>query len=185
MNTGILPIFFSRGRGPGGVLIRAGIGSPWAHCGILHGSLALEATVPRVATPPARELLAQLRRAHPGRPLHELAAIGWVEMPAPRGALNFAYGQAGKGYDWAGALGVGFRRDWQRPDLWFCSELVAAACAHGGKPLFHADAGRVSPWDLWVCGQVVRGPELVDEEMFSGDWIVSHWAASASAGRGG
>lgn len=83
MDTGILPIFFSRGRGPGGVLIRAGIGSPWAHCGILHGSLALEATVPRVATPPARELLAQLRRAHSGRPLHELAAIGWVEMPAP------------------------------------------------------------------------------------------------------
>lgn len=42
--------------------------------------------------------------------------------------------QVGIGYDWAGAILAGWAqwREWNRPDLWFCSELSAASAARHG-----------------------------------------------------
>ena len=182
----VLPIFFSRGHGVTSLAIRAGIGSPWARCGIfLPGGWVVEAVAPRVRMARAADVLAEIRRANPGRALAEVVAVGWVEMPRPDLAREFSLDQLGCDYDFWGALGVGFRRNWQDPSNWFCSELVAAACAAGGKPLFQADAGRVSPWDLWACGQVVRAPAVIKEADFDGDAVVARWIECACGAGGG
>jgi uncharacterized protein YycO len=44
-----------------------------------------------------------------------------------RNAVAYAVQQIGKPYDWAAVVRVPTRRDWHRPDKWFCSELVETA----------------------------------------------------------
>lgn len=75
-----------------------------------------------------------------------------VACPRPRDGLQFAREQVGKPYDYLGALGVPWRRPWQDPGRWYCSEKEAATLAAAGRPLFRdADKG-IHPHDLWrVC----------------------------------
>jgi len=73
----------------------------------------------------------------------------WVpDIPA---AIAFAESQAGKGYDWAGAVGIPltYSEDWADDTKWWCSDLVFAIVFAGGARLF--DPGvmkRVRPIDL-------------------------------------
>jgi hypothetical protein len=48
---------------------------------------------------------------------------------------NFLQKQIGKKYDWRGIGKFISRRDGDNQDRWFCSELIAAACASVGEPL--------------------------------------------------
>jgi uncharacterized protein YycO len=66
----------------------------------------------------------------------------------PREALAIARSQIGKGYDWTALFGIGLHRDWQEDDKWFCSELVAWACAQAGKPIINKETYRVVPQDV-------------------------------------
>lgn len=61
---------------------------------------------------------------------------------------NFAYSQIGKPYDFSAILGIAFRRDWREDDAWFCSELVAAAFEHAGRPLLLGELNRITPRDI-------------------------------------
>lgn len=71
--------------------------------------------------------------------------------PDPDALLAAARTQLGKPYDVFGALGVGFRRNWQETDRWFCSELIAYAFQESGHPLFRPESlYRISPEDLWT-----------------------------------
>jgi hypothetical protein len=45
---------------------------------------------------------------------------------------SFLSAQVGKPYDVEAIIGLVARRDWQAPDSWFCSELIAAAPAACG-----------------------------------------------------
>jgi len=57
--------------------------------------------------------------------------------------------QLGAPYDWGGVLGIGFHRNWQAYDSWFCSELVTWAFAGAGVSLLRTDrAWRITPRDL-------------------------------------
>lgn len=74
-----------------------------------------------------------------------------VEVPDAAGAaiLAFARSQIGKPYDYRSILGFVIKRDWQEPDSWFCSELVAAAFVAAGMPLLRTDeVSRISPSTL-------------------------------------
>lgn len=72
-----------------------------------------------------------------------------IDLPDESAALNFALDQVGKPYDWTSIFGmVFFRRRWQDPDKWFCSELVAAACVAGGLTPSQKASYRVTPGDL-------------------------------------
>ena len=62
--------------------------------------------------------------------------------------------QVGKPYDLTALFGLLTHRDWQEPDAWFCSELVAWAFSQGGSPLFRPEAlHRVTPQHLWMIAK--------------------------------
>lgn len=63
--------------------------------------------------------------------------------------LKAAYNELGKPYDFLGIAGIGFHRNWQEDDRWFCSELIPYICMKGGTDLFnHAFVHRVVPQHL-------------------------------------
>lgn len=61
-------------------------------------------------------------------------------------AVDYAYTQIGKPYDWSGVFGIGVHRDWHCDGKWFCSELVAGALAKVGFHLLRTDhLNRITP----------------------------------------
>lgn len=67
---------------------------------------------------------------------------------------DFSLSQVGKPYDLTAILAFVANREWQTPDRWFCSELIAAALSEAKfftHPLATA-ANLISPADLYlVC----------------------------------
>lgn len=87
-----------------------------------------------------------------------------VDLPDAKGwnVLAFARAQIGKPYDYQSLLGFIIKRDWQEPDAWFCSELVAAAFQMAGFPLLRTDeVSRISPSTLSLSPFLVEPPILV------------------------
>jgi uncharacterized protein YycO len=139
----VLKVVFCRRAHPGSWLLRMGMRSSWSHCGIVTpDATVLEAA----AFHGVRETpLAQFMPAWAAWQLRD------VEVPDVAAAVAFARTQLGKPYDWPGAFGVAFgERRWQDPDSWFCSELVEAAAAAGGRQRFVNDAWRVTPQHSWM-----------------------------------
>lgn len=62
---------------------------------------------------------------------------------------QFMREQVGKPYDFLGIAGLALARDWQNPDAWFCSELVAAGLSHCGifPPHLATEFNHVTPRD--------------------------------------
>lgn len=69
-------------------------------------------------------------------------AIFDIECKNPEGVVAAALSQVGKPYDWTGILGVGFHRDWQEDDAWWCSEFVLWAFDESGDPKIKKEAIR-------------------------------------------
>jgi uncharacterized protein YycO len=63
-------------------------------------------------------------------------------------AWKFASEQVGKPYDYTALFGLLFRKNWQEPDSYFCSELVACALIAGGIEVIRRESPRVTPQDL-------------------------------------
>lgn len=133
-------LLFSSSRKIGGRLIEWTTWSEWSHVEIVCGASSLiGANYPDGVAYTTIE-----RRQRTSR------RWAFVEVWANReDVMSFARRQLLKPYDARGALGIAFRRDWQEPDAWFCSELVAAALAHAGVHIARVDQWRVTPQDLW------------------------------------
>lgn len=80
----------------------------------------------------------------------------FVEVPATA-AQTFAFGafvrsQIGKPYDGLAIAGIALERDWQSPDSWFCSELMAAGLCDPDVAIFPphlaTEINHVTPRDL-------------------------------------
>jgi len=74
-----------------------------------------------------------------------------VWVPDIDAARAFAEAQIGKGYDWAGAVGIPltYSEDWSDDSKWWCSDFVFAIVLAGGTRLFDpAVMRRVRPVDL-------------------------------------
>jgi len=130
--------------------IRAGSWSRWSHVAIIDGNSIIEAIALHgvVRTP-----LAERQAADPRW------SISALPCSDPSAVIAAARGQLGKPYDYTGVLGIGFHRNWQAPDSWFCSELVAWAFEQGGSPLFRPHAThRVTPQDLWMLQPCADAP---------------------------
>ena len=70
-------------------------------------------------------------------------------VAAPVSVLDIAASQIGKPYDWGAIAGFATRRNWQDPQRWFCSELIAWAFQEAGFPLLRTmDSHKISPRDL-------------------------------------
>lgn len=74
-----------------------------------------------------------------------------VWVPDLAAAIAFAEAQAGKGYDWPGAIGIPFTysTEWSDDSKWWCSDLVFAILLAGGTRLYDpAVMKRIRPIDL-------------------------------------
>lgn len=141
MNRETVRVVFTRRRHPGSLLLRAFLWSGWSHCAIVDGDKIIEAAASGgVRVRPLAELVAESSR-------HQ-----FVDIPArdPASVIAAARAQIGKGYDWLGVAGIGFRRRWQDADRWFCSELIAWAFEAAGSPLFRGQHWRITPRDLFL-----------------------------------
>lgn len=137
-------LLFCRSRLPGSYLIRGLTFSAWSHVTLIDGDTAWEATWP-----------AGVRRVPTARVLatHSAWQIAEIQVPRPADALAFLDRQRGRRYDTSALFGLALgRREWDEPDAWFCSELVAAALNAGGAELFR-DAWRVTPQMLFLVAR--------------------------------
>jgi len=78
---------------------------------------------------------------------------------APARVLEIAEGELGKPYDYTAVFSqIIFGRDWQRPDSWFCSELIAWCFQEAGFPLFppHVTFSLITPRDLLLSARLHR-----------------------------
>ncbi|MBI2769977.1 MAG: hypothetical protein HYX47_10165 [Burkholderiales bacterium] len=134
-------IVFCRRRNLGSLILRTALWSAWSHCAIVNGDQVIEASAFHgVRTRPLAELEAEASQRE------------FVDVPCadPAALIAWATAQLNKPYDWRGVFGLAFHRKWQGGDSWFCSELVAAAFAAAGSPLFVTDAWRITPRDLSI-----------------------------------
>jgi hypothetical protein len=77
-----------------------------------------------------------------------------VWVPDIDAAQAFAEAQAGKGYDWPGAVGIPFTysEDWSDDSCWWCSDLAFAIVLAGGTRLLDPDVmKRARPIDLHMA----------------------------------
>lgn len=118
-------------------------GSRWSHCGIVDAErgVVIEALMFRgvVETP-----MQQWRRRYPS---FELV---YTACPDPAAALAFARAQVGQRYDYWAAFGVPWRTSWDDPRRWYCSELLEAALAAGGRLRWRLTKRGVSPMESWM-----------------------------------
>ncbi len=132
-------VIYCRTRNPAALLIRAfdGLGQ-WSHvAGILaDGEHVIEATALHgVTVTPVADLI---RRS-------SQHVIVEREVPNKAAGDAWALGTVGSGYDWTGALGVPWSRQWQRPGRWYCSEHNEAWQQAAGLVRFHPSARGVGP----------------------------------------
>jgi uncharacterized protein YycO len=133
-------IRFSRGTGWGGAIIRWATWSWAAHVGFkLPDGRVLDATPQFGVSIRAATDEGSARYYLPHAP-----------QDLVRNAVAYASQQVGKPYDWTAIIGRAVRRDWHKPDRWFCSELIEAAMYEAGCELLNDDnhVNRITPRDL-------------------------------------
>ena len=83
------------------------------------------------------------------RPLTAIPYHHYLDMAVevPDNFLDILTSQEGKGYDFMALLGGLIRRNWQDPNKWFCSELIAWALQEAGV-ICVRNVNRVSPREL-------------------------------------
>lgn len=116
-------------------------GARWSHCGLIVGGDVIEALMFKgVVATPINEWIKRY-------PSYERVAI---ECPNPAAAKWFALKQVGKGYDYKAVIGVPWRSPWNHEHRWYCSELVEAALAAGGRLRWRLEKRGVSPMESWL-----------------------------------
>lgn len=147
-NTGLLEggsvlrLIYSRSRNPGSLLLRTALWSSWSHCGVLteDGTVIEAAVWHGVIERPLSEHLHGKSQS----------AIKNVVVPDAAAGVQWARLQIGKPYDWLGVIGLGLRREWERADDWFCSELCERAVLESGRRRFDRQERRITPQDQWM-----------------------------------
>lgn len=118
-------------------------GARWSHCGVYDQDrrVVIEALMFRgVVETPYLEWAARY-------PSWEGA---YISCPSDIDALAFARAQVGKPYDYLAAFGVPWRTSWDDEGKWYCSELLEAALAAGGRRRWRLSKRGVSPMESWM-----------------------------------
>ena len=68
-----------------------------------------------------------------------------IEVKDIKAARAWLEAQRGKKYDWTAVVAFPFRQDWRCELKWFCSEMTEAFRTLFSKPIFRADASRITP----------------------------------------
>lgn len=128
-------LIFSNSKLPLSPIIRWVTWSDWSHVAILFDdNLVIESTLGHggVKTCSLDEFKSRASEW----------AIFDIECKNPEGVLEAAMSQVGKPYDWTGILGIGFHRDWQEDDAWWCSEFMLWCFDESGDPKIKREAIR-------------------------------------------
>lgn len=137
-------LLFCTSKLPGAAIIRAVTWSEWSHVVIVDGDEAIEAVWPAVRATSLYEVIDK----------HTAHYLVDIPCQYDDAIVAAARSQIGKPYDLTALFGILAHRDWQAPDSWFCSELVAWAFSQGGAPLFRPEAlHRVTPQHLWMVAK--------------------------------
>ena len=139
----MLTVIYSRERSLGSIAVRAGSWwSQWGHCGIVtpQGTVIEALAFGGVVESSLHNAKARASKW----------AIVGVECPDPAAAVAFARQQLGKPYDWGGIFGMVAREPWASRNRWFCSKLVEAAIAAGGRKRFRVDPHRITPHQSYI-----------------------------------
>lgn len=133
----MIRIVFSTRKGLFSLIIRAMTFSRWSHVAFLNDATGeiCEAIHPRVRVIGFADWLGEQKRI-------ELGA------PVPVAAWNFATGRVGNKYDFLALFGLVFRKSWNEPGKWFCSELVAASLS-AKRRIFRDGVSRITPEMLY------------------------------------
>lgn len=103
----------------GSLLIRAFTGSPVSHIGLVVGSNVIESVAGKgVILTPTQEFVTRYRSVYTG---------DFPSLYTPPEVNARAATMLGKPYDYTAIFGVLFRQNWDDPDSWICSELIAWA----------------------------------------------------------
>lgn len=124
-----------------GVLLRFVMWSRWSHSAILddEAGMVYDSTLMQrgVRMHAAGEFLRKY-------PKHEIRDIQVAPDVLPVGR-RWLLDQLGKPYDWTALLSWIVRRDWQRPDWWFCSEFSESYIGRFSTPRFRESVSRITP----------------------------------------
>lgn len=151
----MVKVHFCRSSGPAAWLIRAGTMSRWNHvaieiCGEVYHATGLKGV--------HKTQIKTLKKHYEVETicLPELSSLQQVNT-----GLAWLEKQLGKGYDFGAILAFPFRTNWQDPDRWFCSELVAAVLRIMGL-FYRFPVYRVTPRDLGFALSRYQKPESVE-----------------------
>lgn len=138
-------ILFCTSRLPAALIIRAATWSDWHHVAIIDGDDVIEATWNNgVCVSRLDDVIAKNSRY----------AIAEISCEDDSSVINAARSQIGKPYDMSAIFGIALRRNWQKSDAWFCSELVAWSFAQAGFPKFRPESlYRITPQHLWMISK--------------------------------
>lgn len=141
----MITLQFSTGTGPASWLVRRFTWSPYSHVDLV--------------LPDGRLLGARGDGGVTIRAPEPFPTVTRFTVDAPESVIDTALQQLGKPYDWSAIAGLIARRNWQQPDRWFCSELVAWAFESTGHPLLRS-AGhyRITPRDLLLSPYLAPVP---------------------------
>ena len=139
----MLAVRFSRGSGLAGFGVRLVTWSAFAHVGLRLPDGTVWDSTP--------EFGVSFRRAVDDADTRYFQIAGLTEKVAQR-MLDAASVMVGQPYDFTGAAGVLFHRDWRRDGSWDCSEAVQHVTTVAGLPLLRPEAAvrlsRITPRDL-------------------------------------
>lgn len=121
-------------------IIRTLSASKWSHVAIQIDTVVYEATIRNGVV---RTSLCDFRKRYPVSDTFHV--FGKKEI-----AKKWLDKQVGAPYDFGGLVTFHVNRNWEKPDKWFCSELVAEALIKAGIIHQKVRSHRITPRDLWV-----------------------------------
>lgn len=80
----------------------------------------------------------------------------YVDVADPRKVYGWATSQIGKKYDWKAIVGFLPRVNWQDPERWFCSELVAQGFELKDQPIVDRECSRITPQTDYESTRVIK-----------------------------
>jgi len=126
---------------PAAVAIRVFTWSDWSHVAIIDGDEIIEAVWPRVKVSKLDNVQKWYKRW----------AVAEIKTRNDAEIIKAVRSQVGKPYDIGAIFGFLTRRNWEKTDKWFCSELVAWAFSQANEPLFRPGTfSRVTPQHIWM-----------------------------------
>jgi len=126
---------------PAAVAIRVFTWSDWSHVAIIDGDFLVEAVWPKV----------RVSKLEEAKNKYKSWVIAEVKTRNDAEIIKAVRSQVGKPYDIGAIFGFVARRNWEKTDKWFCSELVAWAFSQANEPLFRPGTfSRVTPQHLWM-----------------------------------